>query len=119
MMESIPTMDQWESMANFLLSMQRSLNWYIGDFVVNGEAQMGDDIYQAFDLGFSSSLIRRCAAVSREFPIGERNLNLSWTHHFLAMGLKKNVQATALTRAEMECWDTGQFRDYLRELSDG
>ena len=116
LLESPPSMDQWESMGSYLLSMQRSLYWWIGDMLVNGESQIGDDIYQAFDPSFSVSLIERCAAVSRAFPLGHRNTNLSWTHHQALLGFSEPIQRTALRKAEIEGWDTAQFKRYLQEI---
>lgn len=119
LMERPPEMEQWEAIANHLLLLQRSLYWWIGDLLVNGEAQLGDDIYQAFDPSFSLSLIERCAAVSRAFPISERHPELSWTHHQAVMGLPKKVQQTALKKAYIEGWDTAQFKQYLQEIRNG
>lgn len=116
MTDNLPTDDQWESMANHLFAMQRSIYWWIGDFVIQGEQQMGDDIYQYIDPSFSLSLIERCVAVARAFPVSQRNPNLSWTHHQSVMSLPPQIQRTALRKAEMEQWDSGQFKKYLQEL---
>jgi hypothetical protein len=65
MLERLPKDEQWESMAEHLFTIQRSIYWWIGDFVLHGESQIGDDIYQALDPSFSLSLIERCVAVSK------------------------------------------------------
>lgn len=113
LMQGIPEEEHWETIASELVRMQRHINWWLGDLVVYGEAQIGDDIYQAFPIDVSESLLSRCAAVSRAYPIDERNPQISWTHHYLAMRLPPKVRAMALGKAELGQMDTGAFKDYL------
>lgn len=112
----IPDDEDREEMASQLVRMQRYINWWLGDMVVYGEAQIGDDIYQAFPTDVSESLLSRCAAVSRAYTLDERNPQVSWTHHLLAMRLPKRVREMALGKAELEQWDTGAFKNYLSSL---
>ena len=113
---SIPDEGDWTAVANELIQMQRSINWWLGDLIVYGEAQIGDEIYQYFPEGVSESLLTRCAAVSKAYPSGERNPAVSWTHHYLAAGLPVQIRRAALRRAEVEGLDTGAFKAYLSEV---
>jgi len=109
-----PDLDKWELMAEKLCSYQRSLYWWIGDIVVFGEAQMGDDIYQCFGPGMSSGLIDRCAKVSRAFAASERFPELSWSQHQLVSNM--DTRQDILNLSLCEGWDTDQLRAYLKEI---
>lgn len=113
---SIPEDDEWQRIADELTQMQRSINWWLGDLIVYGEAQIGDEIYQFFPEGVSESLLSRCAAVSRAYPSGERNPYVSWTHHYLAMNLPATTRNAALHRAVADGLDTGAFKNYLSKI---
>jgi hypothetical protein len=119
LIEAPPEFEQWENMANYLLSVQRSLYWWIGDYIVYGEAHLGDDIYQAIDPSFSLRLIEQCAAVSRAFPLQDRHTSLSWSHHQCVLGLDPKIQQAALRKAEVEQWDTKAFKRYVSEFRNG
>jgi hypothetical protein len=118
LMESQPSLDQWEAMAARLCDYQRSMYWWIGDLLVYGEAQLGDDIYQCFDPSMSLSLVQRCAAVSREFTLAERHPELSWTQHQLVTKMAKPLRQAVLLRSLAEGWDTGQLRDHINLLKE-
>ena len=115
---SIPEEEDWQQAVDDLISTQRSINWWLGDLIVYGEAQIGDEIYQYFPIDVSEGLLSRCANVSRAFPIGTRNERLSWTHHYEAMRLNSEWRSAALCRAEQEQMDTGAFKTYVSELKD-
>lgn len=117
-MDRTPELEYWESMASHLFDHQRSLYWWIGDFIVYGEEAMGEDIYQCFEPGMSLSLMQRCAAVSRAFTIDERHPELSWTQHQLVCKYPKPFREAALQRSLDMGWDTGQLRDYLDSVKD-
>lgn len=112
----IPEEDQWQEVSSELVQMQRSINWWLGDLIVYGEAQIGDEIYQYFPEDVSVSHLDRCAHVSRSYPSGERNPRVSWSHHYLASGLPISMRRAALYRAEMDMLNTSQFKTYLSEL---
>lgn len=115
-MTSIPEDEDWQEIASELVQIQRSINWWLGDLLVYGEAQIGDEIYQYFPEETSANHLDRCASVSRAYPSGERNPRVTWTHHQLAMNLPSEVRRAALYRAEVEGMDTGKFRSYLTDV---
>ena len=110
------SLEEWEGPVRSLEAMQRSINWWLGDAVVRGEELFGDDVFQVFSDGVSVDLLTRCATVSREFPMAERNLALSWTHHFAVCGLPKPLQRALLSKAAVNNWGSGEFREHLAKL---
>lgn len=113
-----PGMDDWEQMSSYLTNVQRSANWWIGDLLVYGEAQLGDEIYQALDQTLSLSHLQRCAKVSREFAFHQRMPEVSWTQHAMLLPFDGAIRAAVLERSKCEGWDSEQMKRYLQELRD-
>lgn len=110
------SLEEWEQSARVLFDIQRSVYWWIGDMIVFGEQQFGDELYQVADDTVSVDMINRCVSVSREFPPNERHQALSWTHHQLVVPYKKPMQQALLKKAEDNKWSTQQFREYLSRV---
>lgn len=111
-----PELLEFESLSRFLVNLQRSSSWWLGDMLVIGEQIYGDSIYQSIDDTASLRLLERCAKVCREFPPSRRNATLSFTHHQLLSGVSPRLQDALLARAEVEGWDTDQMRQKVREI---
>jgi hypothetical protein len=110
--------EDWEALGVRLCNLQRGILWWIGDMAVMGEANLGDDIYQAFDETMSVDLIQRCAKVCREFPPSRRNATLSFTHHAMLLGMPAEIQQALLGMAETNQWDTAEMRRQVTRLKN-
>lgn len=110
----------WESGMEALVFLQRHIPWYLGDAVVYGEAQMGDEFWNSVPFDASLSLLERCASVSRKYPPEDRFPSLSWTHHVVALKVKDPVaRRSVLRHAERSDFDCDEFRKFLAESIDG
>ena len=111
------TLEDWERHAPELFEMQRYVPWWIGDMVVYGEAQYGDDFWQAVPLGVSESMISRFAGMARKYPPGERVPGVSWSHHAAALRIEdKMLRRSLLRKAEEENMTNSEFQAYVREF---
>lgn len=106
----------WEQGARFIFQVQRSVYWWIGDMVVFGDAQFGEDLNQIFDPDTSLDLTQICEKVSRAFPPSERSLNLSWSHHRALLSFDKPFQKAMLAKAEMEGWNSKELSAYIARV---
>lgn len=106
----------WEQGARFIFKVQKSVYWWIGDMVVFGDAQFGEDFNQVFDPDVSLDLTQICERVSREFPPSERNINLSWSHHRALLGADKPFQKAMLAKAELEGWSSKELSAYVARV---
>lgn len=114
------SLEDWEAGASQLVALQKYIPWYLGDMVVFGEAQWGDDFWQAVPLDTSISMLERFAGVARKYPQAERNKTLSWTHHVTALKIKDPIaRRSVLRHAEREGMSNEEFREYLMEKTDG
>lgn len=109
-------MSAWESGARRIFEFQKSAPWWIGDLCVFGEAQWGEEFWQAIPADASHGLIDRCTSIARKVPQEERFPSLSFTHHVTAMRIKSPPVRNAMLRlAEQESMSSDEFRDYIKE----
>lgn len=78
--------ERWCEIMDTLQTIERSVKWWVGDALLYGEAEYGQDAYQAFPDAFSGSpyaesTLRAAAWVSTAFPRGTRVDGVTWTHH--------------------------------------
>lgn len=109
-------LDEWETPFSQVVSFQRSVNWWLGDAVNIGLAQHGDDFWQVVPMECSIDLLNRCAKVSKEYPVRDRVLELSWTHHFVALSLAPQLRKAALAMARENGWSSQDLRRYIDSL---
>jgi hypothetical protein len=75
--------ERWQEIGATLQQMHRSINWWIGDWLRYGEANYGEDAYQAVKLatGRGDESLSQVTWVAARFPAGTRVPELSWSHH--------------------------------------
>jgi hypothetical protein len=111
--------EEWEEHAKTLFFMQKNIQWWMGDMVVYGERQFGDDFWQIPPEGTSEGMLKRSMVASLNTPF-ENRTDLSWTHHQSALRIKDMTLRSALMRkAERDQLDTQQFNDLIRESVNG
>jgi len=85
------TYERWESIGQGLQQMERSVQWWIGDWYLYGEDRFGERSAQAvMDLtGYERSSIQNYASVARAFPPGTRVQGVSFFHHRAVQSLAR------------------------------
>ena len=107
---SPPDMEDLQALSAHLGYMQRYVHWWLGDMALHAEAMWGDDWCQAIPEGLSSNLLERCAGVSRNYPVERRFIDLSWSHHVIALRIKDlKKRNSLLQRASSESMSTKDF----------
>lgn len=114
-MRSRPTLEEWEDLGRKLGYMQKNINWWIGDMIVFGEAQRGDDIYQAIAETVSYDYVDRCQFMSRSFPPGTR-FPLSYSHHQAVANIPPKLRSVMLKMAITNRWTAQELRQKAAEL---
>lgn len=113
----VAPIEDWESHAKQIFDMQKYVPWWLGDMVVFGEAQFGDDFWQIPPEGVSEDMLSRFAGVARKYPVSERILGVSWSHHVTALKISNSKLRRALLKiAESERLTSEEFRDYVRNF---
>lgn len=109
--------DEWEPPVNSLIEMQKNIPWWLGDLVVHGEAQWGDDFWQSMPEDCNLEMLERFANIARKIPVDDRVPSLSWSHHVIALRLSNRLmRKAALRHAEKQGMDTKQFSSYVNGL---
>jgi len=81
--------EEWQRAGSLMTSIQKSINWGIGDWLLHGEKTWPDKFSQAIYLtGKSDVTLRNAAWVSNVFPPDDRHPDLSYSHHFEVASVK-------------------------------
>lgn len=112
--EGLP-FDRWSEIGQQLQTVERSVRWWIGDWLAYGERTYGETYAQAIEAtGRSYSDLSDMAYVASNIAISERSENLSWSHHAAVAPLEPEARRTWLTAAEENDWSTRELRDQIK-----
>lgn len=128
--------DTWLGAGTRLLGAASSVNWWVGDWILHGEATWG-----ATDSGMAMLRREICAVtnldpqtlervrhIAASVPASMRREALSWSHHVEVAGLPLEDQAELLARAEAgdvdpvsgerRRWPVERLRREVRRIRD-
>lgn len=112
-----PSYEAWEWMGKQLQIVQRCSGWWIGDWLLGGEALFQDRYLQAIELtGNELQTLRNKQWVCRKVPPERRREGLSFTAHAEVAGLSDDEQEHWLDMAEREGWGCKELRDAIKGL---
>lgn len=107
--------EHWEAIGQQLRTMERSVQWWIGDWLNYGERRWGEKYAQAvLETGKSYSTLTKYASVAGRYEVFRRRQTLPWSHHAAVVGLPEEERDAWLDRAENEEWSEGELRGRLR-----
>jgi N6-adenosine-specific RNA methylase IME4 len=105
--------EEWEDLGRALTGVDKSLGWWIGDWVRYGEKrEWGKKYQEALAVtGKSYQTLRIAKYVSETFgDLFRRRNNLSFAHHFEVASLKAEAADSLLSLAETNGWSTRDLR---------
>jgi N6-adenosine-specific RNA methylase IME4 len=74
--------EEWQGIGETLKGVERSLMWWIGDWLRYGERRYGETYAQAMDsTELAYQTLVNAKNVASKFESNRRRLNLSWGHH--------------------------------------
>lgn len=73
--------EEWEALGGVLVTMEKSVQWMLGDWLNYGERRFGDKAFQAIATGYATGTLRAAAWVAHRFPRGERDPAITWSHY--------------------------------------
>lgn len=111
--------DEWASMGDWLQSAERSLMWWIGDWMRFGERKWGEKYTQAIEVtGHSYSQLSDAAWVAKSYDISDRSEKLSWSHHMRAASLPRAERRMLLQEAEHEGWSVRELKAHVNRIKN-
>ena len=102
-------------------SIANSSMWTLGDLLAYGDSRgdWGEMYTQALDLTQKSySTLTQAMHISKQYPIEERNADVSWSHHREAAPIKnRDERQSVLRQAADEGWTREQVREHVKGSS--
>ena len=109
--EGHPSFEQWSVAGLQLGRCQKSVLWWLGDWINYGEHEYGEKYAQALsETEFEYQTVQNAAWVCRQVTISLRRENLYFGHHALVASLPPSEQKRWLEKAEAEGWTVKQLR---------
>ena len=106
---------EWESLGQALQTMSGSINWWIGDWLNEGERRYGEMYAQAIEVtGWDYKRLAQVKWVASSVEFSLRKENLSWSKHVEVAKLPPEKQQHWLSRAVNEDMSTRQLREAIR-----
>lgn len=108
------TFQEWQNLGDVLQGVERSLMWWIGDWLNFGEREYGETYSQAIEAtGKSYSSAANAKWVADRFEFSRRRENLSWSHHLEVASLPPDAANRMLGLAEQEGWSRKVLRAHV------
>lgn len=102
---------EWEEAGRRLQRWEKSLQWWIGDWLVYGEDHFPDRYSQALEATeYAYRTLANCAYVARAIPGPSRRRELTFSHHSEVASLPAAERELVLDQAESEGWNRYQTR---------
>lgn len=112
---------EWESLVEYLMRMEQSVQWWLGDMLRYGEAAYGEKYAQAAILtGRSVGTLANWVYVSGAFPPDRRRSTVRWSCYRELAPLKDpEAQDSWLDAVEEGGWTREELKRAIRETPTG
>lgn len=96
--------------------MKESINFVVGDLIIEGEKMFGDEVYQALEeLDISVGTKQQCIRVAERIPQARRRGELKWSHHRAVAAFEPEEQDRWLQEAIDRAWTKGELEQAIRD----
>lgn len=110
---------QWSEIGGTLKRIERSVLWWIGDWLRYGERRYGETYSQAIEAsGYDIETCRAAKWVSEKIETVRRRTDLSWSHHKEVAALSQDAQDDLLDRAATQQWSRNELRAEVYRLKN-
>jgi hypothetical protein len=110
------TLERWVSIGRDLATTTSSTAWWLGDWLIYGEAAFTGRYRNAVEqTSLDYKTLRNYAWVARRFPQERRYETLSFGHHAEVAGLAVPEQDFWLRKAATLAWSRNELRRVVRE----
>lgn len=104
----------WQAVMSKLRDAERSLQFWVGDALVYGEAHYGEAAFA--DLERQDKTLANWATVSRGVAPSRRRESLRFSHHAEVVSLKPEQQTEVLDKAEENDWTVRETREEVERV---
>ncbi|MEV6819914.1 LmbU family transcriptional regulator [Nocardiopsis dassonvillei] len=112
--EHLP-LEKWQELGQQIFTMVDSSSWWLGDWLVFGQAHYPDRYKMAIaQTGLSYQTLRNYAWVARQFPVEQRKRQISFQHHTEVAKLSPEERGLWLERAVRFGWSRNELRRRIK-----
>jgi N6-adenosine-specific RNA methylase IME4/ADP-ribose pyrophosphatase YjhB (NUDIX family) len=109
--------EQWDQIGIILKTMEKSIQFWIGDWIRFGEKKWGKMYKEAEEItGLENNTLRHIKSVSDNIDSCRRRHNLSYSHHAEIVGLNEEQQEKLLDKAESENLSVRDIRQEVKQI---
>lgn len=113
--EKLP-FDEWSEVGLKLSKIERTVLWWIGDWLNYGERKYGEKYSQALDeTGFDYQTLADSKWISSKVKVSCRQENLTFEHHRHIAKFESDEQREWLDRAAMLGWSAKELRQQIKQ----
>lgn len=126
-----PTYQDWENMGRAVSFVGNAWQWWVGDWLIIGEALFGEESAQAVDdrssrydlarriTGKDQGRLQNIRSVCNRVPKATRRPELDFTHHEKVAALDPDDQVRWLQRAVDETLNTSELAQAIKDEKHG
>jgi phage N-6-adenine-methyltransferase len=110
------TYEQWADIGGKFQYIDSARNWWLGDWLNEGEKRYGEKYAQAVEVtGHKLDHLQACGWVAANVTCTTRVVHLSWTHHRYVAKLDESAQRSLLTFAAEHNLSSRDLLESVRE----
>lgn len=112
------SLDMYASIGALLFTWGEGWRWAVGDWLIQGVGNHGDEFYQISDvLGLSIRSRQQMMRVSERIPPGPRRRvpELRWSHHRAVASLEPDEADSWLEKAIKHKWTKAELEDNVKD----
>ena len=114
--QGLPKFEEWISCGDFIKKANKSVHFWLGDWLNFGEGAYGEEFSQALDeLDYSYNTLQNDKWVAKNIPPASRRRDLTFSHHQEVADLLPEDQKILLDKAEEKKLSTKEFRQLARQ----
>lgn len=108
--------EEWESIGQLLQRVERSVRWWVGDWLAFGERKYGETYAQAVEVtGYDVQSLKDMVWVSSRIEPSQRRDDLTWSHHREVAALEPDARKAWLSKAADEQMSTRELRTQVKD----
>jgi hypothetical protein len=111
-------LDQWEEVGTKLMTIDKGIQWALGDWWAYGHHKYGERASIAKNLPYEFGSLMNLGVIARKVTPSFRNEAVSFTHHVAVATLEPEQQKKLLKRAARSKWSVSKLREMLHENSE-
>jgi len=113
------TFQQWAEIGRKFQQIDTSINWWLGDWLNEGDKRYGETYAQAIEVtGHKIDQLQECKRVSASVKSANRLALLSWTHHLRVASLSDEEQRLLLAAAVEHDWSSRELDEVVKSHRD-